>query len=123
MTVFTYKTAGFLLESVVFWWYYHITNQTATQVETQSRSFSAEREGSWNMFKIMKMPNADRFIQVVDQSSGQVWLCLSDGVRCDLKQDPAARQLFRMACPGPEGLCLSLSDNRDLSAFVRCLIG
>lgn len=75
------------------------------------------------MFKIMKLSNAESFFRAVDQSRGQVWLCLPDGVRCDLKQDPAARQLVRMTRPGPEGLSLSLSDHRDLSAFVRCLTG
>lgn len=75
------------------------------------------------MFRIMKIPSAERFFKAVDESRGQVWLCLPEGSRFDLKKDEGARQLIRITRPGPEGLPLTLSDSSDLPAFLRTLAG
>lgn len=75
------------------------------------------------MFKIMMLPDAENFLNVVEHSRGQVLLHLPDGARCDLKRDNTARQLLRAMRPGREGLCVSLSDARDVPAFIDYMIG
>lgn len=75
------------------------------------------------MFKIMMLPDAENFLNVVANSRGQVLLHLPDNSRCDLKQDNTARQLLRIMRPSPEGLCVSLSDARDVPAFLDYMIG
>ena len=75
------------------------------------------------MFQIMMLPDADNFLKVVEGSYGQVLLHLPDDTRCDLKRDHTARQMLRAMRPGPEGLCISLSDARDVPAFLDYMIG
>ena len=75
------------------------------------------------MFKIIMLPDADNFLNVVEHSRGQVLLHLPDNTRCDLKRDNTARQLLRAMRPGREGLCISLSDSRDVPAFLDYMIG
>lgn len=75
------------------------------------------------MFKIMMLPDADNFLNVVEHSRGQVLLHLPDNTSCDLKRDNTARQMLRAMRPGPEGLCISLSDARDVPAFLDYMIG
>ncbi len=74
------------------------------------------------MFKIMSIPNTDRFFQVVEASCGNVFLQLPDNTRCDLKRDHTARQLLRAMHPGQEGLCIRLTNPSDLSGFVRYMM-
>lgn len=75
------------------------------------------------MFKIMMLPDADNFLNVVEHSRGQVLLHLPDNTSCDLKRDNTARQLLRAMRPTEEGLCISLSDARDVPAFLDYMIG
>lgn len=75
------------------------------------------------MFKIMMLPDADNFLHVVEQSRGQVLLHLPDNTHCDLKKDNTARQMLRAMRPTREGLCISLSDARDVPAFLDYMIG
>ena len=56
------------------------------------------------MFKIMMLPDAENFLNVVSNSRGQVLLHLPDDSRCDLKRDNTARQLLRAMRPREEGL-------------------
>lgn len=71
------------------------------------------------MLTFMMIPNAENFFRIVEGSRGEVALCLPEGGRCDLKRDPAARQLVRTLRPGGESLRVSLSDRGDMSAFFR----
>lgn len=75
------------------------------------------------MFKILKMPDANRFLKIVEQSHGQVLVQLPDGSQCDLKQDHVAKEIVRTMQPREDGICIDLSDKRDLPAFVRYLVG
>lgn len=75
------------------------------------------------MFQIMMLPDKDNFLNVVEHSRGQVLLHLPDNTSCDLKRDNTARQLLRVLQPGTEGLCISLSDARDVPAFLDYMIG
>lgn len=71
------------------------------------------------MFTFLMIPNAERFLHIVERSCGEVLLHLPDGGRCDLKRDPVARQMLRTFRPGREGLQISLSDRSDAPAFFR----
>lgn len=73
------------------------------------------------MLTFMMIPNTENFFRIVEESRGEVTLCLPEGGRCDLKRDPAARQLVRTLRPGGEGLRVSLSDRGDTTAFFRCM--
>ena len=75
------------------------------------------------MFKIMMLPDTENFLHVVESNRGQVLLHLTDNTHCDLKRDNTARQMLRAMRPGPEGLCISLSDARDVPAFLDYMIG
>lgn len=74
------------------------------------------------MFKIMSIPNTDRFFQVVEASRGNVFLQFPDHTRCDLKRDHTARQLIRAMHPGQEGLCISLTNPEDFTGFMRYMM-
>ena len=75
------------------------------------------------MSQMMMLPDPENFLQVVEQSRGQVLLHLPDGVRCDLKRDNTARQMLRVMRPRAGGLCFSLSDAKDVPAFLGYMIG
>lgn len=75
------------------------------------------------MFKIMMLPDTENFLRVVEHSRGQVLLHLPDDSRCDLKRDHTARQLLRVMRPRKEGLSISLSDARDVPAFLDYMTG
>ncbi len=75
------------------------------------------------MFQIMMLPDAEDFLSVVERSRGQVLLHLPDDSRCDLKRDHTACQLLRVMRPGKEGLSISLSDARDVPAFLDYMTG
>lgn len=75
------------------------------------------------MIKVMMLPDAEDFLNVVANSRGQVLLHLPDNTSCDLKRDNTARQLLRLMNPGRDGLCISLSDTRDVPAFLEYIIG
>ena len=73
------------------------------------------------MFTIMMLPSAERFLELTDQSCGEVLLHLPDGSLCDLKRNHTARQLLRTLRPGQGGLQISLSERSDAPAFLHYL--
>ncbi len=75
------------------------------------------------MFKLFRMPDANRFLEVVERSAGHVFLHLPDDTRIDLKEDHTARQLLRSMAVGQNGLQFSLSESSDLPEFLRYLTG
>lgn len=75
------------------------------------------------MFKIMAIPNVEKFFSVVRQSRGDVFLLLPDGTQCDLKKDNTAIQMIRTMQPGREGLRIILSDSTDAPGFILYLMG
>jgi len=85
------------------------------------RGTAAERrrERRLSMFRIMVMPDAERFLRVVANCEGSVFLHLPDEKVCDLKRDRTACQMLRLLSPGREGLEFSLSNPADLPAFIR----
>ena len=74
------------------------------------------------MFKIMSIPNADKFFSVVEHSKGNVFLRLPDNSQCDLKRDRTAKQLLQTMRPGIEGRCIALSDPQDFPEFFRFMM-
>ncbi|WP_295766063.1 hypothetical protein [uncultured Oscillibacter sp.] len=75
------------------------------------------------MFKLMVLPDTEGFLNVVEHSRGRVLLHLPDDSTCDLKRDHTARQLLRVMRPGRDGLCISLSDARDVPGLLDYMIG
>lgn len=71
------------------------------------------------MLNIMVIPNADRFLSLVDHCHGDVNLQLPDGSNCNLKQDQVARQMLRMMRPSHNGISISLSNTKDARMFLR----
>ena len=74
------------------------------------------------MLQIMTLPDRERFLDLVDHSRGSVLLRLPDHTDCDLKTDPAARQLLRLLGPGSEGVDLRLTDPGDLPAYLHYMM-
>lgn len=74
------------------------------------------------MFKIMMIPNTEKFLSLVNQSRGDVLLHLPDGGRCSLKQDHTARQILRTMRPGQDGISISFSNRGDIPAFMRYMM-
>ena len=74
------------------------------------------------MLQMMMLPDRDRFLEIVDHSRGSVLLRLPDHTDCDLKTDPAARELLRLLGPGEEGVDLRLTDPGDLPAYLHYMM-
>ncbi len=74
------------------------------------------------MFKILTMPNTEKFLSLVKQSCGDVLLHLPDGTQCSLKRDHTARQMFRTMQPGRDGISISFSNPGDTPTFLRYLM-
>lgn len=69
------------------------------------------------MLNILQIPNAEKFLYMVDQCFGDVMLRLPDGSDCNLKQNRLARQMLRMMQPSRDGISISLSNTADTIKF------
>lgn len=74
------------------------------------------------MFQIMLMPNAEKFLSLVQQSRGDVLLHLPDGSLCSLKGDHTAAQMLRSMRLGRGGVSISVSDPGDAPMFLRYMM-
>ncbi len=72
---------------------------------------------------IRKIRNTEKFIQLVKNSRGHVFLELPDETLCDLKQNEEALQMLRMINPGELWLDLFLTDSQDSYNFMAYLVG
>lgn len=72
---------------------------------------------------IRKIKNTEKFIQLVKNSRGHVFLELPDETLCDLKQNKEALQMIRMINPGELWLDLFLTDSQDSYNFMAYLVG
>lgn len=72
---------------------------------------------------IRRMKNTDKFIQMVKNSRGRVFLELPDETLCDLKQNTEALQMLRMINPGELWLDLFLTDAQDSYNFMAYMVG
>ena len=68
---------------------------------------------------IRTIKNTEKFIQMVENSCGRVFLELL----CDLKQNTAVLQMLRMINPGELWLDLFLTDAQDSYNFMAYMIG
>lgn len=77
------------------------------------------------MYKIniRRINNTEKFIQMVENSSGKVFLQLPNETFCDLKQNTAALQMLRMINPGEIWLDFFLTDTQDSYNFMAYMVG
>ncbi len=72
---------------------------------------------------IRKIKNTEKFIQLVENSRGHVFLELPNETLCDLKQNEEALQMLRMINPGELWLDLFLTDKKDSYDFMAYMVG
>ena len=72
---------------------------------------------------IRRIKNADKFIQMVENSRGAVFLKLPDETFCDLKQNNEVLQMLHMINPGEVRLDFSLTDSQDSYNFMAYMVG
>lgn len=73
------------------------------------------------MITILSLPDTERFLSVVGQTSGDVSLRLPDGGQISLKQDQTARQMLQLLAGDHTHLQIALSDQADMPLFLRYL--
>ncbi|MCI8375431.1 MAG: hypothetical protein HFI29_08355 [Lachnospiraceae bacterium] len=74
------------------------------------------------MIRFQYIPNKERFMSLIEKSHGSVLLHLPDQSTRDLKCDSTALQMLYLLPPNPMDLCLSFSDCRDSSRFLRYMM-
>ncbi len=74
------------------------------------------------MLTMTILPDREAFLRIVDRSRGSVLLQLPDQTTCDLKHDPAVRQMLHLLDPGPEGITLRLTNPEDLPAYLHYMM-
>lgn len=72
---------------------------------------------------IRTIKNTEKFIRMIENSHGQVFLQLPDETLCDLKRNTAALQMIRMINPGELWLDFFLTDDRDSYNFMAYMVG
>lgn len=72
---------------------------------------------------IRKIKNTEKFIQLVENSRGHVFLELPNETLCDLKQNEETLQMLRMINPGELWLDLFLTDKKDSYDFMAYMVG
>lgn len=72
--------------------------------------------------KLFSIPDAERFLDLVEKSRGEVTLHLPDGGQVELKRNRTARQLLPIICPGRSGLDIRLSNAADAPDFIRYMM-
>lgn len=83
------------------------------------------KKGEEIMYKvnIRTIKNTEKFINMVKESRGHVFLELPNEAPCDLKQNAAALQMLRMINPGEVWLDLFLTDAQDSYNFMAYMVG
>lgn len=76
-----------------------------------------------NKVTIRRIKNTEKFIQMVENSRGHVFLKLPNETYCDLKQNGEALQMLRMVNPEEVWLDLLLTDDQDSYHFMAYMVG
>lgn len=76
-----------------------------------------------NKVNLRRIKNTEKFIQLVENSRGHVFLELPDKTLCDLKQNREVLQMLRMINPGEVWLDLFLTDTQDSYNFMAYMVG
>lgn len=74
------------------------------------------------MFKILLVPNPDKFLEKVNSCNGDVMLHLPDKSTCSLKNNGVAAQMLRMMNIGKDGLTLSLTNPDDYVIMLKYML-
>lgn len=77
------------------------------------------------MYKVnlKRIRNTEKFISMVENSNGSVFLKLPNETLCDLKRNAEALQMFKMMKPGDMELDLLLTDSQDSLEFLSYMVG
>lgn len=77
------------------------------------------------MYKVnfKRIRNTEKFISMVENSKGSVFLRLPNETLCDLKRNAEALQMFKMMRPGEMELDLLLTDAQDSYEFLSYMVG
>lgn len=76
-----------------------------------------------NKVTIRRIKNTEKFIQMVENSRGHVFLKLPNEEYCDLKQNRDALQMLRMVNPEEVWLDLFLTNDQDSYSFMAYMVG
>lgn len=76
-----------------------------------------------NKVTIRRIKNTEKFIQMIKNSRGYVFLKLPNETYCDLKQNSDALQMLHMINPEEVWLDLFLTDEQDSYNFMAYMVG
>ena len=71
------------------------------------------------MIRILALPDPDSFLNLVNQSKGDVFLHLPGEGRNSLKKSRIAQKIIRLMGKKNVELCLDLSDQSDVMTFLQ----
>ena len=71
------------------------------------------------MIRILALPDPDSFLNLVNQSKGDVFLHLPGEGRNSLKKSRIAQQIIRLMGKKNVELCLDLSNQSDVVTFLQ----
>lgn len=74
------------------------------------------------MLKFYMIPDKEKFLRHVQQSTGDVFLNLPDGTQCSLKSDTTAINFLRMMDVGKDGIDLSFAQDTDMPRFMQYMM-
>lgn len=73
--------------------------------------------------KIYLKPDIEKFVALVEKSSGNVLLRLADRSLCNLKDVKMAADLLKQEADNCNGVEIHLSDTKDYFKFVSFMLG
>ncbi len=73
--------------------------------------------------KFYLIPNIEKFTSLIEQSCGNVLLCLSDNSLRNLKHDEEATKFLKQEADMCHGVEIHLTDTKDYFKFVNFMMG
>lgn len=72
--------------------------------------------------RFMLVPNAEKMMEMVRQSRGQIYMSCSAHPAYDLKNNAVAQQFFKQEAAKGHGIDLYLTDEKDASDFINLMM-
>jgi len=73
--------------------------------------------------KIMRIPNMDRFLEIVQDCKGEALLQLPDNTVCNLKEDHTAVQMLKLLKTDDNAVDICFTDARDFPLVLSYMMG